>query len=112
MASDRVGEGSTFALSVTFLDALSVQAVPTSIHYRIDCATNAQTVRDWTEVSPATTVAIPVSASDNAIIEDGNRKEAKELRVVVDRGLPTQFVHPLPYKWTVYNIAPSRRVTP
>jgi hypothetical protein len=59
--------------------AFEVDEVPSTLEYRLDCATNDQELVDWTEVNPSTSVRITVHSASNAIIDDENEYERKIL---------------------------------
>lgn len=63
---------------------------PTSLKYRVDCTTNNQPITDWTSLAPAATTTVVVPAASNAIINDGNGYEDKQVTVMTDEGLDTQ----------------------
>lgn len=45
---------------------------------------------DWTSVSPAVSVTISVTSSQNAIISDNNARERKQITVSADKGTTTE----------------------
>lgn len=75
--------------------------VPSSVHWRLRCATNDQTLVDWTSVayvieSDETGVTgvrarIDVPGSQNGIVNSRNRREMKELQVVADKDTDREF---------------------
>ena len=79
-----VNEKSTSYVSVSFVDKTGAQATPTSVTYRLDCATNSQQIIDWTSVSPAASLEIQISSTQNAII---NQQNDTERRVVTVRAV-------------------------
>ena len=71
--------------------------VPGTGHWRLDCATTGQSVRDWTAVAIQTEVddfgaltaayaTIDIPASANAIIDRCNPRETKRLLFAADLG--------------------------
>ena len=96
-------EGSAFALPVYLrLRSTAAAATPTTIHWRIDCATTGRQVVDWTSVSPASSFTIAVTGPYNAILNDSNEQEWKRLTVMTDEGLATQFRETA--RWRVMNL--------
>lgn len=62
----RVNEGSHSLLHLVFRDPEQELAVPTTIEYRVDCETNGQTIRDWTNFpSIASEIDIVLTPEDN-----------------------------------------------
>lgn len=69
---------------------LDIEAIPTSegvpaladtLSYRIDCLTTGKEVLGWTDLTPATSVAINVPGALNAIVDNNNRLERKQMVV-------------------------------
>lgn len=65
---DVVNEGTTAYLTVAFLDKTGAAALPVAVSYRIDCLSSGAAVKAATSVTPATSVEITLSATDNAIL--------------------------------------------
>ena len=103
LAKSRVKEGSAFPLPVYLrLRSTAAAATPTTIHYRIDCLTTGREVADWTSVAAASNATIAVTGTHNAILNDCNSRETKQLTVMVDDGLATQYREAV--TWTVENL--------
>jgi hypothetical protein len=84
-------DGESFTATVNFVDQSSESAsAPSTVHYRIDCLTNAAKVLDWTSVTAADSVAIQIASAYNAIRTAANQFERKQITVMGDRGLTTQ----------------------
>ena len=78
-------------------------AIPTTIHYRVDCLTTKRQITDWTAVStPAASNSIVITATENQILEDGNNRETKQITIKLDDGLTTQVMKPK--RWIVENL--------
>jgi hypothetical protein len=86
----RVKEASSFNATVYFRDA-GAASIPTNIRYRLDCLTTGYVISDWTVVSPASSVSIAVTATQNAIRSSCNRREQKQITVAANYGLSTQI---------------------
>jgi hypothetical protein len=84
------------------LRSTAAAATPTTIHYRIDCKTTGRTVAESTSVSAASNFTIAVTGTHNAILNDSNEQEVKQLTVTVDSGLSTQ--HREAVVWVVENL--------
>lgn len=99
-----VPEETTFTATAYFRTRATKAAdTPTTIHYRLDCLTTQQQIKDWTTVSsPSTSNTVVISSSDNQILDDSNRLEAKQLTVRTDSGLATQVIQPV--QWKVRNL--------
>lgn len=81
MSSETINEGSTGYLTVDFKDKDGTLEAPTSISYRIDCLTNGQEVKTDTSVTPASSVEIELTKTDNAIINQNNNSERRLVTV-------------------------------
>ena len=96
-------EGSAFPLPVYLrLRSTAAAATPTTIHYRVDCLTTGTELADWTTVSAASNFTIAVTATHNAIQNQGNAHETRELTVMTDQDLATQ--HRESVRWRVTNL--------
>jgi len=99
----RWQEGSAFNVVVYFrLRSTAAAATPTSIQYRIDCKTTGTEVLDWTTVSAASSATIAVTGAQNAIQNDSNDYEIRQLTVMCDEGLATQYRGTA--RWRVENL--------
>lgn len=76
-----VNEGSTAYLTITFKDKTGTPQVPSSITYRIDCMTSGLQVLADTPVTPASSVEITLTPSQNAMLVSGNVRETKRVTV-------------------------------
>lgn len=81
----RVKEGSAFTATAYFRDRATAAAdAPTAVKYRVDCLTTGKVLADWTTVSAAASVSIPLTATHNAIQSQCNRYEVRQLTVAAD----------------------------
>lgn len=86
-----VKEGSAFTATAYFRTrATGAAATPTSIKYRVDCLTTGRELTDWTTVSAASNVSIPITATHNAMQSNYCLRETKQLTVSMDFELSTQ----------------------
>lgn len=85
-----VKEKGSISVNAYFRDSTNAASAPTTVHYRIDCLTTGTKVLDWTSVSPAVSVTISVTSSQNAIISDNNARERKQITVSADKGTTTE----------------------
>lgn len=98
-----VQEGSAFTATARFRDrATAAASTPTNIKYRVDCLTTGVALQALTTVSAASSASISVTATHNAIQDQSNRYETKQLTVVGDEGLSTQVRETA--TWHVRNI--------
>lgn len=97
-------EGSAFTASVNFRTrSTAAESTPTTVKYRIDCLTSGREIADWTSVTPAAASAsIPITGAHNAIQDDSNDVETKQLTVMADEGLATQYREAV--RWRVENL--------
>lgn len=98
----RIREGGLFAHPFTYLNASDVAAVPTTIRYRVDCLTTGRKMRDWTTVSAAQDITVTLTKDDNAIVDQGDEFEEREVTVQYNAGLSTQQIQR--HRWVVENI--------
>lgn len=98
----RYNEGQSATVNIVFQDDEEALVVPTTLRYRIDCLTTGRTVRDWTTLTPASTVAIPITPSDNAILNTRNASERKQMVIQTDYGTDDQAVEYS--EWIVKNL--------
>lgn len=112
MATDQVeitiprqkwNEGSAFTATAYFRNrATSASAVPSTASYRIDCLDTLTVLQALTSLTPAASIAIPITATHNAIQSASNQRERKQLTVVSDPSAADQFRQVV--TWTVENI--------
>lgn len=96
-------EGSAFVATAFFRDrATQAASAPTTIKYRIDCLTTGIELVDWTTVSAAANVSISVTSTHNAIQDECNKWERKQLTVAGDPDAAGQVRETA--EWTVTNL--------
>ena len=88
----RWKEGSAFTATIYLRNrATAAATTPTTLKYRIDCLTTGTELADWTTISAASSASISITATHNAIQNDGNATERKQLTIMTDEGLSTQY---------------------
>lgn len=103
LAKRSIQEQSTLVIGARFRNRASVaDAVPTNVKYRIDDLATGSQLLDWTSVTPAASVNITITALQNAIRNDANSIETKQLTVASDYGLSTQYIDRT--TWDVRNL--------
>lgn len=96
---DHIREGSQHVVTVTFRDrATAANVTPTNVYYRIDCLTTGAEILDWTTVSTDDELSITVTPTENALQDQCNGKELRELTVAADYALSTQFIDAITYE--------------
>lgn len=99
----RIMEGTAFTATAYFRDRASAAAdAPTTIKYRVDCLATGAEIADWTTVTPGETASIAITATHNAIQDDTNDFEWKQLTVASDFELATQCRKTV--RWRVENL--------
>ena len=79
-------------MTVSFFDENGNPMTPTTVDYRIDCMTTGRAVQPWISAgAPASVMTIVVTASQNAIINEGDSYETKCVTVRANFSLPTEF---------------------
>jgi hypothetical protein len=106
MSIERINEGTYYEVEASCFDSDGQEALPTTIEYSLYCLTNGKDIRGLTEVTIGTTVSIFATAAENAIINNRNDYERKQMTVVIDRGLATQTTETI--EWIVKNIRGTR----
>ncbi len=95
-------EGASFDATAYFREG-EASEVPTTVKYRVDCLTTGKELTDWTTVTPAASVTISITATENAIQSQWNKSERKQITVARNPDLATQVRESVIYK--VKNIA-------
>jgi hypothetical protein len=105
VAHDIVNEGSAFTLTARFFDE-GVATAPTTARYRIRDLSNDRIVLDWTAITPATSVDITITATNNAVYRDNSKKrfnfEERVVTVQANYGLVSQYADE--YRYLVKNL--------
>lgn len=96
-----VKEGSAFTATSYFRSGEAASA-PTTASYRVDCLTTGKVLTDWASLTPAASIAISISPTENAIQNVANRDEIKQLTVARDPDTATQERESV--TWKVENI--------
>lgn len=86
---DNVPEGSSFDATAYFRLS-DAGTTPTTARYRIDNITTGLNMRDWTDLTPAESITIPVTPADTATRSSYSSKERMQMTVEVNTGLSTQ----------------------
>ena len=82
----RVQEASSFSATAYFRSGGSASASATSSSYRIDNLTSGKKMQDWTALTPAVSISIPITSAHNKIQNDQTLSERVQLIVASDRG--------------------------
>lgn len=99
----KVPEATTFTATAYYRTrSAQAAATPTTIHYQVSCLTTKTVLTDWTSVSPATNNDIPITSTMNAIQQDVNKTERRQIIVKADAGLSTQAIGNA--TWVVENL--------
>jgi hypothetical protein len=97
----QVKEGSAFTATAYFRTA-GEGVVPTNAYYRIDNLTACTVVKDWTSITAAASISVPVTSTHNAMVSQAHRTERLQLTVDADHGLSTQVRDSA--QWEVSNV--------
>jgi hypothetical protein len=87
-----ITEGSSADFTVAFLDADGLAAVPTAVRYRIDCMTTGAQVKDWTSLSPASSVTVPLTPTENVMQSESNARETRRVTVEASYAVADKIV--------------------
>jgi hypothetical protein len=91
---NQVNESSALTITAKVWDDSSetwVAQVPTTLHYRLDCLTSGTQILDWTSITADDVSSIAVTGAQNAIQNDCNDYEKKQLTLKANSGLSTQY---------------------
>ena len=89
MPNTEILEGSSFIAQANFRDGETGTA-PTTADYRIDCVTTGKNIKGWTSLTPAASIDITITATDNALQDQGLKIEKRQITVSADRGTSTE----------------------
>ena len=103
-----VSERNGLEFTAKFFDHENQPAVPATVHWRLDCQTTGANLVDWTEETPVATyddfgdavdvsVEVEIPASANAIQQDSNRREIKELTVTAGKDTDREYSETITY---------------
>lgn len=95
-----VNESSAMTVRARFFNETGDLVTPTTARYLIRDISNDREVRAWTTLSPAATIDIPITASDNDLYEHSRSRKRFERRVVTvqaDEGTATQRTDEIEY---------------
>jgi len=97
MPSTHIKIGETFvkernSITVTayFRDSSDAAEAPTTVHYRIDDITTTTKITDWTSVTTGVSVSIVIKSAENRIINQGDKRERRQITVSSDKGTTTE----------------------
>jgi hypothetical protein len=101
MTREVVNEASTMSVEAKFYNKTNQLSTPTSIRYRLKDVTNDRVVTDWTDVTPASSIEIEITAEENAVYLDGSRPfqrfEERVLVVQANYDTDTQYAEEIRY---------------
>lgn len=103
---DRVNEGTTAYLTVSFLDKAGAASAPSAVSYRIDCLTSGAQIKDDTSASASASVEITLSAADNALQSQARARERRRVTVTGTYGAADAVVDQYDYEIVNLGAAP------
>lgn len=83
---DTVNEKSTSYLTVAFKDKTGAASAPASVLYRIDCLTTGAVIKADSSLSPAASIEITLTATENSMQLTGNVLETRRVTVKATYG--------------------------
>jgi hypothetical protein len=101
--TEKVNENSTSYITVNPKDKDGVAATPATLAYWIDCKTTGTSMKAETALTPGTSVEITIDADENAINDQANPVEVREVTVKAGYGSSDQVIEVFPYE--VINLA-------
>jgi hypothetical protein len=104
-ANDQVDEGSRLNVTATFRDQVARLAVtPTTVDWTLRDPDQCREIMPLTSVAPGPSVTLVTTSTQNLACR---LDERREVTVIVDRGLATQFVSTFLYQ--IRNIGALRK---
>lgn len=99
----EVNERTAMTVRASFRDSEGFAGVqPSNVYYRLDDLGSGIILQDWTPLAapvlPDNFVDVPLTAENNRILFSARDLERKQLSVMADRGLATQFVASFQYQ--------------
>ena len=92
-----VDERSSFTATSYFRSG-DAGSASTTAKYRVDCLTTGTKLEDWTSLSVAESISIPIASNTNRIISNSNRFEKKQITIASDPGETTETRDVITYK--------------
>ena len=81
-----INEGSSGDLTASFFDSAGQTDVPTTVTVQIQCLTNNEEIRAEQSVTPASSILITLTPTENRIINQANQKERRRVTVKTTYG--------------------------
>jgi hypothetical protein len=104
--AEEIVEGSRLNVTAKFRDqSARTDATPTTVHWGLRDPANCRTIQEMTSVTPGTSVTLVTTATQNTC-QYCDGREYREVTVIVDRGLATQFV--ATHLYSIQNIGAIR----
>jgi hypothetical protein len=106
LVNNKVAESSAFTQTIRFWNDDEDQwiaEVPATARYRIDNPDNDTQIVGWTTITPAATVQILVTASQNAIVSNASAQERRQMTVETNQGADIQYQETK--DWWIVNLA-------
>ncbi len=82
-----VAEKTTCWITAAFTDRNGDASIPTSLTYRIDDQESGTAIKAETSVTPASSVDIKVSPTENRILNSANEYETREVTIHAEFGV-------------------------
>ena len=84
-----VNEANSFN-ATSYYRSSGAASAPTTAAYRIDDLTTGTVIADWTSLTPAVSISIPITSNNNRIIDRSNANEKRLLTVAADKDTTTE----------------------
>jgi hypothetical protein len=100
LVRDQTPESSAFTVTAKFWDDSTdvwTASTPTTARYRIDDPDTGSEILAWTSLTPATSISIDITATNNAIVDDSCSTERRQITVQANAGLSTQYQGTMDY---------------
>lgn len=81
IASKYIYNGSSVTINANFYDDDDTPLTPTAVQYRVRCKTSDQTLRDFTSITPSSSVNIVLDSTDTELQTSTNFSEMKSVDV-------------------------------
>ena len=90
LGNTNIKERNSITVTAYFRNSSNAATAPTTVHYRIDDITTTTEILAWTTVSAAASVSITIKSAENKIVNQGDKRERRQITVAADKGTTTE----------------------
>ena len=102
---DTVNEGTTYTVTISFLDQDSLPVTPDSAQYRLDDSGTQTQIRDWTSISDLhSSIDVTISSTENKMVNSLEESEVRILTLVFTYGSTLNWTGTSEYRYVLVNL--------